>query len=73
MSRGVNLYARLLLGLQTRDNSGAYRCYIVAKLRELDFAKFRAWIPPFRKKCSIAAAASCDFLMLLFFQKPPLR
>jgi dolichol-phosphate mannosyltransferase len=42
MSRCVNLYARLLLGLKTRDNSGAFRCHRVAKLRELDFTKIRA-------------------------------
>lgn len=42
MSRGINLYARLLLGLRTRDNSGAYRCYRVSKLRELDLHLIRA-------------------------------
>jgi dolichol-phosphate mannosyltransferase len=42
MSQGINWYARLLLRLRTRDNSGSYRCYRVAKLRELDFSKFRA-------------------------------
>lgn len=42
MSRGVNWYARLLLGLKTRDSSGAFRCYRVAKLRELDFDRIRA-------------------------------
>jgi dolichol-phosphate mannosyltransferase len=36
MSRGINGYARLLLRLKTRDNSGAYRCFRVARLRELD-------------------------------------
>lgn len=42
MSRGINLYARWLLWLRTRDNSGSYRCYRVAKLNELDFSKVRA-------------------------------
>ena len=42
MSRGVNFYARSLLGLKTMDNSGAFRCYRVAKLQELDFGKIRA-------------------------------
>jgi len=42
MSRGVNIYSRLLLGLKTRDNSGAFRCHRVAKIRELDFKKIRA-------------------------------
>jgi dolichol-phosphate mannosyltransferase len=37
MSQGINLYARLLLGLKTRDNSGAFRLFRVARLRELDF------------------------------------
>jgi len=35
-SRGVNLLARLLLGIQVRDASGALRCYRVATLRRLD-------------------------------------
>lgn len=41
MSRCINWYARLLLGLKTRDNSGSFRCYRVAKLAELDFARIR--------------------------------
>jgi len=41
MSRGVNWYSRLLLRLRTRDNSGSYRCYRVAKLAELDFERIR--------------------------------
>ncbi len=36
MSRAINLYARLLLGLRTRDNSGSFRCYRVSCLAELD-------------------------------------
>jgi dolichol-phosphate mannosyltransferase len=42
MSRGINWYARLLLGLTTRDNSGAYRCYRCAKLSQIDFDCVRA-------------------------------
>ena len=42
MSRSINWYARTLLRLKTRDNSGAYRCYRVAKLRELDLDRFFA-------------------------------
>lgn len=42
MSRCINAYARLLLGLRTRDNSGSYRCYHVADLAALDFARIRA-------------------------------
>lgn len=39
MSRGVNLYARWLLGLTPRDCSGAFRCYRVALLARLDFGR----------------------------------
>ena len=42
MSRGINWYARVLLRLSTRDNSGSFRCYRVARLRELDFDRFLA-------------------------------
>ncbi len=37
MSRGVNLYARTLLGLRTHDCSGSYRCYRVTTLSKVDF------------------------------------
>lgn len=36
MSRGVNGMSRFLLRIPARDTSGAYRCYRVAKLKELD-------------------------------------
>jgi len=36
MSRAINIYARCLLGLKTRDNSGSYRCYRVALLSRLE-------------------------------------
>jgi dolichol-phosphate mannosyltransferase len=42
MSRGINWYARLLLGLSTRDNSGAYRCYRCASLGGIDLDRVRA-------------------------------
>jgi dolichol-phosphate mannosyltransferase len=42
MSRGVNWYSRLLLGLRTRDNSGSFRCYRISKLAELDFDRVRS-------------------------------
>lgn len=42
MSTGINLYARLLLGLKTRDNSGSYRCYRVSKLAQIDFDRVRS-------------------------------
>jgi dolichol-phosphate mannosyltransferase len=38
MSWGVNMYARVLLGLRPRDTSGAFRCYRVSLLERLDFA-----------------------------------
>lgn len=37
MSRAINLWARLLLGLSTRDNSGSYRCYRVSCLATIDW------------------------------------
>lgn len=40
MSRGVNLYARWLLGLKPKDCSGGYRCYRVSRLAEVDFDSF---------------------------------
>ena len=42
MSKGVNLYARVLLGLPTRDNSGAFRCFRVEVLKQLDFTAIRS-------------------------------
>jgi dolichol-phosphate mannosyltransferase len=36
MSTGINMYARVMLGLRTRDNSGSFRCYRVAKLKKID-------------------------------------
>ncbi len=42
MSSGINWYARLLLGLHTKDNSGSYRCYRVAKLAEIDLDRVRS-------------------------------
>ncbi|MCA8998747.1 MAG: polyprenol monophosphomannose synthase [Planctomycetaceae bacterium] len=42
MSRGINLYARLFLGLKTRDNSGSYRCYRVSQLARVDWRQSRA-------------------------------
>jgi dolichol-phosphate mannosyltransferase len=40
MSRAINCYARTLLRLTTRDNSGSYRCYRLAKMKEIDFDRF---------------------------------
>ena len=42
MSRGVNLYARCLLGLSPKDCSGGFRCYRTSTLARLDFDEFRS-------------------------------
>jgi len=42
MSTCINIYARVLLGLPNKDNSGNFRCYNVRKLKELDFEKVRS-------------------------------
>ena len=42
MSGGINGYARLLLGLTSKDNSGAFRCYRVSKLAEIDLSRVRS-------------------------------
>lgn len=42
LSRAVNGFARLSLGLAPRDCSGAFRCYRVALLKHLDFNQIRA-------------------------------
>jgi dolichol-phosphate mannosyltransferase len=42
MSRGINLYSHVLLGIHAHDCSGAFRCYRISKIRELDFKKIRS-------------------------------
>jgi dolichol-phosphate mannosyltransferase len=42
MSSGINSYARLLLGLTSKDNSGAFRCYRVSKLAAIDLDLIRS-------------------------------
>ncbi len=42
MSQGINLYSRVLLGLRIHDCSGAFRCYRISKLKEVDFDRFRS-------------------------------
>ena len=39
MSSGINQYARLWLGLKSKDNSGAFRCYRVSKLAQIDLSR----------------------------------
>jgi dolichol-phosphate mannosyltransferase len=42
MSRAVNTYARCLLGLKPRDTSGAFRCYRISLLKQLDFTAIKS-------------------------------
>ena len=42
MSRGVNAYARWMMGLTPQDCSGAFRCYRVALLKRLDFSSIQS-------------------------------
>lgn len=42
MSRGINVYARLLLGLRPKDCSGGYRCYRASRLAQFDFGLIRS-------------------------------
>lgn len=42
MSRAINGYARLVLGLSTRDNSGSFRCYRAEALRRIALDRVRA-------------------------------
>jgi dolichol-phosphate mannosyltransferase len=42
MSSGINSYARVMLGLTSKDNSGAFRCYRVSKLAEIDLDQVRS-------------------------------
>jgi dolichol-phosphate mannosyltransferase len=42
MSRTINFYARMILGLKTKDNSGSFRCYRLSKLIEMQPRTLRA-------------------------------
>lgn len=42
MSRGINWYSQLLLGLATKDNSGSFRCYRSETLKRLDFSSIKS-------------------------------
>ena len=42
MSRGINSYSRLLLGLKVNDCSGAFRCYRTSILRRIDLDEIRS-------------------------------
>jgi dolichol-phosphate mannosyltransferase len=43
MSRAINAYARLLLGLQPKDCSGGFRCYRTSTLTQIDFDRIQSW------------------------------
>ena len=64
MSWGVNWYCRLLLGLQNRDCSGAYRAYRATTLRQVDFAGFLSRGYAFQEemlyRCQKAGARFCE-------------
>ena len=42
MSWLINFWARRLLGLKTKDNSGSFRCYRVSLLQKADWTKVLA-------------------------------
>jgi dolichol-phosphate mannosyltransferase len=42
MSRAVNTYSRLLLGLKVNDCSGAFRCYRSSVLNQIDLDEIRS-------------------------------
>ncbi len=42
MSTGINVYARLFLGLRTHDNSGSFRCYRVSKLKQIELNRVKS-------------------------------
>jgi dolichol-phosphate mannosyltransferase len=58
MSQAINWYSHILLGLKSKDCSGAFRCYRIDKLRELDFSLVRSRAMHFRKKSCIAVPAT---------------
>ncbi len=55
MSSMINLYSRLLLGLRARDASGGFRCYRLARVRQIDFdcitSKGYSWQEEFLYYC----------------------
>ena len=40
MSRSINTFARIALGLKTHDNSGSFRCYRVDALKKINLNNF---------------------------------
>ncbi len=55
MSRMINVYSRLLLGLRARDCSGGFRCYRLDRMRQIDFdritSKGYSWQEEFLYYC----------------------
>lgn len=63
MSRGVNWLARWWLWLSPHDCSGSYRCYRVARLKQIDFARLRARGYAFEEEILYRCArVGCTFL-----------
>jgi dolichol-phosphate mannosyltransferase len=60
MSQGINVYSRWLLGLTSRDCSGAYRCYRATILRAVPFDRFQSKGYAFQEevlyRCRLAGA-----------------
>jgi dolichol-phosphate mannosyltransferase len=42
MSKAINVYSRILLGLAARDTSGSFRCYRLAKVALIDFDRIHS-------------------------------
>jgi dolichol-phosphate mannosyltransferase len=42
ISKSVNALVRFLFWISVKDASGGFRCYRVAKLRQIDFSKMRS-------------------------------
>jgi dolichol-phosphate mannosyltransferase len=42
MSRAINIYSRLVLGLVSKDCSGGFRCYRTSRLKQFDFSTLRS-------------------------------
>ena len=64
MSRAINVYTRLTLGLSQRDCSGAFRAYRADVLRAVDFGAVRstgyAFQEEFLYRCAAAGAAIAE-------------
>ena len=62
ISYAINWYARLLLGLKTRDNSGSFRCYRVSSLAQIDWDRVVGTGYSFQEEVLFRCrAAGCTF------------